>query len=58
MNKITNYLFLWFIKLCFVWVVLAFIFQITMLILTFTNPTLERKISNELMWKIDGTFNK
>lgn len=58
MNKITNYLFLWFIKLCFVWVVLALTFQITMLILTFTNPTLERKISNELMWKIDGTFNK
>lgn len=58
MNKITNYLFLWFIKLCFVWVVLALTFQVTMLILTFTNPTLERKISNELMWKIDGTFNK
>jgi hypothetical protein len=58
MNKIKDLLFLRFVQLCFVWTVVALTFQVTMLTLSFVNPKLETKIGNEIMWKIDGRFNK
>lgn len=51
-------LFEGFVKLVLVWTVFALSFQVTMLTLSVTNPELERKISNELTWALDGTFNK
>ena len=51
-------LFEGFVKLCLVWVVFALSFQVTMLTLSVVNPELERKIGNEIMWTIDGTFHK
>lgn len=58
MNKIKDLLFLRFVQLCFVWTIAALTFQVTMLTLSFVNPKLETKIGNEIMWKIDGRFNK
>jgi predicted Abi (CAAX) family protease len=58
MKNYKDFLFLGFVKLFFAWVILALTFQITMLVLSFTNPQLEQKIGNEIMWRIDGTFNK
>lgn len=58
MNKIKDWLFLRFVQLCLVWVVFALTFQVTMLTLSFVNPELEARIGNEIMWKIDGRFNK
>lgn len=54
--KIKENLFLRFVQLVFGWTVLALIFQIFMLVTLFANPKLNRKISNTIMWKIDGTF--
>jgi len=51
-------LFEGFVKLVLAWTVLALTFQVTMLTLSVVNPELERKIGNEIMWTIDGTFNK
>lgn len=51
-------LFEGFVKLVFAWTVFALSFQVTMLTLSVVNPELERKIGNEIMWAIDGTFNK
>jgi len=45
-----------FVRFCLVWVVFALSFQVTMLTLSFVNPKLETKISNELSWKLDGRF--
>lgn len=44
--------------LCFVgvWLAFALSFDIFMIAVHFTNEDLERKISNEISWKIDGTF--
>ena len=58
MNKIKDLLFLRFVQVCLVWVVFALSFQVTMLTLSVVNPELETKIGNEIMWKIDGRFNK
>jgi hypothetical protein len=58
MNKIKEVLFLRFVQLCFVWTVVALTFQVTMLTLSVVNPELETKIGNEIMWKLDGRFNK
>jgi hypothetical protein len=58
MNKIKDLLFLRFVQVCFGWAVLALAFQLTMLNISFVNPELETKIGNEIMWKIDGRFNK
>jgi hypothetical protein len=58
MEKIKEKLFLGFVKLAFAWTVFALSFQVTMLTLSVVNPELERKIGNEIMWTIDGTFNK
>jgi hypothetical protein len=51
-------LFEGFVKLALVWAVFALSFQVTMLTLSVANPTLATKIGNEIMWAIDGTFNK
>jgi hypothetical protein len=45
-----------FVQLVFAWTVFALSFQIFMMITSFTNPELNTKIGNEIMWKIDGTF--
>jgi hypothetical protein len=58
MKNIKEKLALGFVKLVFVWTVFALSFQVTMLTLSVVNPELETKIGNEIMWKIDGTFNK
>ena len=58
MKKVKEKLFEGFVKLVFAWTVLALTFQVTMLTLSVVNPELERKIGNEIMWAIDGTFNK
>jgi hypothetical protein len=58
MTKMKDLLFLRFIQLCLAWTVVALTFQVTMLTLSFVNPELETKIGNEIMWKIDGRFNK
>ena len=43
-------------QLLFVWVNLALVFEVFMIVTHFTNPELNTKIGNEIMWKIDGTF--
>jgi len=58
MNKIKEKLFLGFVKLVFAWTVFALTFQVAMLTLNFTNPKLATKIGNEVMWQLDGRFNK
>ena len=45
-----------FLGLFLSWVVFALLFDITMVCIHFTNEDLETKISNEIAWKIDGTF--
>lgn len=54
MNKFFNI----FVRICLVWVVFALSFQVTMLTLSYTNPTLATRVGNELSWKLDGRFNK
>lgn len=39
-----------------VWLAFALSFDIFMVTLHFTNEELSRNISNEISWKIDGTF--
>jgi hypothetical protein len=56
MKKFKETLALRFVQLVFGWTVLALSFQVFMLITLFTNPELNTKIGNEIMWKIDGTF--
>ena len=58
MKNIKEILFLRFVQLVFVWTVFALSFQVFMLTLSVTNPKLETRIGNEIMWKIDGRFNK
>lgn len=54
MNKFLNV----FVRVVLVWVIFALTFQVSMLVISFTNPKLATKISNELSWRFDGTFNK
>ena len=56
MKKITDKLFLGFVKLVFVWTVLALSFEVFMLITLQVNPELNTRVGNAIMWKIDGTF--
>ena len=58
MKNLKENLALGFVKLVFAWTVFALTFQVTMITLSVVNPELETKIGNEIMWKIDGTFNK
>ena len=48
-----------YIYLVLVWVVFALSFQIFFLYLHFTDQEdISRKISNEIMWKLDGRFSE
>ena len=58
MKNLKENLALGFVKLAFAWTVVALTFQVTMMTLNVVNPELATKIGNEVMWKIDGTFNK
>jgi hypothetical protein len=58
MKNLKENLALGFVKLVFAWTVFALTFQVTMMTLSVVNPELETKIGNEIMWTIDGTFNK
>jgi len=58
MQKIKDKLFLGFVKLTFAWTVFALSFQVTMMVLNYTKPELATKIGNELIWALDGRFNK
>ena len=40
-----------------IWLFFALSFDLFMIGVHFTRPDLETKISNEIMWKIDGTFS-
>lgn len=57
-KKIKENLFKWYLYTVLVWVHVALAFQIAMMVLSVTNPELERRIGNELTWALDGTFNK
>ena len=56
MNNLKKTIALRFVQLVFVWVTSALAFEIFMLITLFTNPELNTKVGNAIMWKIDGTF--
>lgn len=58
MKNLKDKLFLGFVKLVFVWTILALSFQVAMITLSIVNPELATKVSNELTWKFDGRFNK
>jgi len=58
MRKIKDLLLLRFLQLVLGWTIFAISFQVTMLTLSFVKPELATKIGNEIMWKIDGRFNK
>ena len=58
MKNLKENLALGFVKLVFAWTVFALTFQVTMMTLSVVNPELATKIGNEIMWTIDGTFNK
>ena len=56
MKNIKDVIALRFVQLVFLWTVFALSFQVFMIVTHFTNPELNTKIGNEIMWKIDGTF--
>ena len=56
MKNLKDKLFLGFVKLVFVWTVLALSFEVFMLITLQVNPELNTRVGNAIMWKIDGTF--
>lgn len=56
MKNIKEMLFLRFVQLVFVWVNIALVFQVFMIVTHFTNPELNTKVGNAIMWKIDGAF--
>jgi len=56
MKNIKEMLFLRLVQLVFVWVNIALVFQVFMIVTHFTNPELNTKVGNAIMWKIDGTF--
>jgi len=46
-----------FVNLVLLFVLLAASFQISMVVISFTNPKLATNIAKELIWKLDGRFN-
>ena len=56
MKNLIDKITLAFVKLVFLWTVLALSFQIFMLITLQVNPELNTKVGNAIMWKIDGAF--
>jgi len=58
MKSLKDRLFLVFVKLVLVWCIFAISFDIFMAVTQFASPELNRKVGNEIMWAIDGTFHK
>jgi hypothetical protein len=56
MKNIKSIFFLRLIQLYLFWVLFALSNLIFMLTMNFFNPKLVSKISNVIMWKIDGRF--
>ena len=56
MKNLKDKLVLGLVKLLFAWTIFALSFQTFMIVTHFYYPELNRKVGNELMWKIDGTF--
>ena len=56
MKNLIDKITLAFVKLVFLWTVLALSFQIFMLITLQVNPELNTKVGNAIMWKIDRAF--
>lgn len=56
LQKIGDYLFKGYLAFVFVWIISALSFDLFMIGAHFFNPDLAGQISNEIMWKIDGTF--
>lgn len=56
LKNIGQTLFKGYLVLVFIWLGFALTFDLVMIGVHFTNEDLERKISNEIAWKIDGTF--
>jgi hypothetical protein len=56
LKNIGETIFKGYLVFVFIWLVFALSFDIFMIGVHFTDENLERKISNEIMWKIDGTF--
>jgi hypothetical protein len=56
LTKIGNVLFKGYLVFVLCWVTLALSFDLFMIGVHFTDEDLERKIANEITWKIDGRF--
>jgi hypothetical protein len=57
MKKLTDKLFLIFVKLVLVWCIFAISFDAFMIYAHFNNPELETKVGNWLVWHLDGRFH-
>lgn len=56
LKNIGETLFKGYLVLVFIWLGFALSFDLFMIGVHFTDENLERKIVNEIAWKIDGTF--
>lgn len=56
LKNIGEKLFIGYIYFVCTWISMALLFDAVMITLHYTNPDLTQKISNEIAWKIDGTF--
>ena len=56
LKKIGETLFKGYLVFVFIWLGFALSFDLFMIGVHFTDENLERKIANEIAWKIDGTF--
>jgi hypothetical protein len=56
LKNIGETLFKGYLVCVFIWLAFALSFDLIMIGAHFMDENLERKISNEIMWKIDGTF--
>ncbi len=56
LNKIGDKLIYVYLYLLGAWLIFAFCFQIYGTYIELTNPTKAQNISNQIDWKLDGTF--
>jgi hypothetical protein len=56
LKKIGEKVLVGYVYFVCVWVSLAFAFDLFMIYTHFTNEDMGRQISNQIMWKIDGTY--
>lgn len=56
LTKCSELLFNGFAIFTLVWISFALVFDIFFIYLHFTNPEKGQYYSNEIMWRIDGTF--